>query len=232
LRREFAQPAFRAEPRSRLARRSRGEVAIARRVDAIETCADDRDAAAGAAQPAAMRRGVDADREPADDGEPGGRQCGAERFGVGASLRRRIAAADDPNAVGEQLAPAEAVEDGGRVADFEQRPRIVGVVECDQRGIRLREPGERALESRRIRRLSDDCGVAAGQACRRCFGVAARTASGLPKARSSSASGRGAMPARCSAAQASTRASTIIAACAGRPADGQGLRTASPASTG
>ncbi len=44
---------------------------------------------------AAMRGGVDAERQAADDGEAGGRQRRGERLGVGAALRGRVAAADD-----------------------------------------------------------------------------------------------------------------------------------------
>ena len=43
------------------------EVAIARRVNAVGPGADDGDAAAGAGETAAMRRGIDAGRKPADD---------------------------------------------------------------------------------------------------------------------------------------------------------------------
>ena len=53
---------------------------------------------------------------------PAADSAARERLGVGAALRRRVAAADDgERRPAEELAPAEAEEDRRRVGDLEQR---------------------------------------------------------------------------------------------------------------
>ena len=198
---------------------ARGELvrerAIAGGIDAIGTGADHRDAAAGAGESAAMRGGIDAERESADDRETGGGH--ARRANASASaqpLRGCIAAAHDGEGRARQkLAPAEAVEHGRRIADFEQRrPGSPGRPRRRDhaQGSRARRgvASSRAAVGRRVeqrpRRL-------ARTHRRRCAGVAASTPSGVSKARKSSTSGRGAIADSWSRAHASARGSTFMA---------------------
>ena len=177
---------------------------------------------------AAMRGRVDAERQAAHDRESGCRQRARESSRVGDALRRRVAAADDgERGPREELPPAHAIEDGRGVADLEQAPRIVGVVERDE--VMSGASSHASAAARRFASgpVSTSFAGAAATTLRRCAGVAATTASGLPNARSSSASERGPMPQTSSRTQASARASTFI----GRRAPGaatrrtQGLRT-------
>ena len=159
--------------------------------------------------------------EPADDREARRGQRGANASASAHALRRRVAAADDrERRPAEEFAPAEAVEHRRRVADLEQR-------RADSRGrprrrgrARLREPGERGREALGRRagvERRGDCGR--GNARAAAAGVAASTASGPPKrAQQLDQRPRRQAPIACSAAQASTRASTIIARAAGRSA--------------
>src|SRR5262249_5316637 len=85
---------------------------IARRIDAIGARPDHRDAAPRMSQPAAVSRGVDAERETAHDRKARGGERGSERLGVFATLRGRVTATDDRKAGHrEQLAPSLQVED-------------------------------------------------------------------------------------------------------------------------
>ena len=175
----------------------------------------------GACERAAVRGRVDAGGEPADDREARRRQRDRERLGVGAALRRRVAAADDGEGrPAEELAPAEAVEHRRRVADLEQRSRIVGVVPGDEVAVRLREPGERGREALGRRagvERGGDCGRGnAPPALRRGRGEDRRGTAECAQQSDQRPRRRG--PIACSAAQASTRASTIIARAAGRSA--------------
>ena len=96
------------------------------------------DAARGAREPAAMRRRVDAEREPAHDREPGVAQRLRERLGVGHALRGRVAAADDRERRRvQQLDAALDVEERRRIGDLQQ----AGADSRDRRGSRCGSPG-------------------------------------------------------------------------------------------
>ena len=103
------------------------ELAIARRINDVEPGADDGDAARRAGEPAAVRRRVDAEREPAHDREPRVRQRARESFGVRDALLGRVAAADDRERRRvEELDAAFRVQERRRIGGVQQRLGIVG----------------------------------------------------------------------------------------------------------
>ena len=77
----------------------------------------------GAGQAAAMRGGVDAEREAGDDGQARLAQRAGERLGVALALRGGVAAADDgERGALQQLDAAARVEQRRRIGDLEQQP--------------------------------------------------------------------------------------------------------------
>ncbi len=111
-------PGANSETMQTAAREVVRERPVLRRIDTIGSGADDGDAAARSLERAAMRGGVDAEREPAHDREPGIRQRVRERARVGRALRRCVAAADDGECgLAQELAPPHAIEDGRRIGD-------------------------------------------------------------------------------------------------------------------
>ena len=99
-----------------------------------------------------MRRGIDAERHAAHDAQARVRQRVRESLGVAASLRRRIAAANDRESGRvQELRAAPRVQDGRRVVDLAQRLRIVRMIESDHMVARRARPRERLVEQRAIR---------------------------------------------------------------------------------
>ena len=99
----------------------RGKLGLGARVDDVDSGAEHGDGRARAAESAAMRRGVDAEREARDDRQAGIAQRARETFGVSAALSGAIAAADygDCRPL-EQIDAAMGVEQRRRIGDFEQ----------------------------------------------------------------------------------------------------------------
>ena len=184
--RRRARRKFRHE---RAARRERvREVAVARGIDAVEAGADDRERCcrrcasaprwAAASMPSAR---------PLTMVSPPAASARREGFGIARALRRRVAAAHDrERRAGQQLAAAEAVEHRRRVG----RSRAARAGSRHRPRRRAMAPG--SASQARVRASASAVGGAedgrattgAGTAARRCAGVAASTASGLPKARS------------------------------------------------
>jgi hypothetical protein len=97
------------------------EVAVARRVDAIEAGADDRQRRRVASERALVRCGVDADRQSGDDREARARERVRELARGLAPLRPAVPAADDrERAAREQFAAAEMKQRRRRVAELQQ----------------------------------------------------------------------------------------------------------------
>ena len=116
-------------------------------IDAIEARADDRERRRRAVQGACVRRRVDAERQSRHDREARVGQRAREVARVVDALRRGVAAADDrQRGPVQELAPADVVQHRRRMAELEQRPRIVGVVPGDQVVAGLRQPRVRARE--------------------------------------------------------------------------------------
>src|SRR5262249_49387069 len=117
---------------------------VASRVDNVQTRADDGDAARSAGESPAMCRRIDAQREPARDGEPGVAESPGEGLRVDDALGRRVAAADNGEGwTVQQLKPPSGVEHGGRVGYLQQLTGIFGVGERNDAIPRLLEPGVR-----------------------------------------------------------------------------------------
>ena len=72
-----------------------GKSGVAGRIEDIDAGAEHRNRRSCAREPAAMRCGVDAQREAGDDREPGVAQCFGKRFGVRFALLRRVATTHD-----------------------------------------------------------------------------------------------------------------------------------------
>ena len=120
---------------------------VARRIDAVGAGADHGDRRAATGEGAAMRGGVDAQRQSADDGQAGAGQDGGEGFGGGFALLGGIAAADD-----RQRRPVEQFEAAldesqyRRIGGIEQRLRIGGVGKGDDVVARPGRPFERGVD--------------------------------------------------------------------------------------
>ena len=71
------------------------EIAIARRIDDVESGADHRQRRGRAGKPAAMRGGIDAEGKSADDRETAVGEFAGKGLRVGTALRGGIAAADN-----------------------------------------------------------------------------------------------------------------------------------------
>ena len=124
---------------------------VARGINTVEPGADDGHAGSGAGQSAPVGRRVDAERQPADDGEPGIRQGMGEGLGVAHALRRGVAAADDAEGgLVEQAALPLAIQHGRRIRDLEQGLRIVLVRQRHQAVAGLVEPFEGGVKLRGV----------------------------------------------------------------------------------
>ena len=137
---------------------------VARGIDAVEPGADDGDARTGTRQPATMRRRVDTERQPADDGEPGIGQRMGKRLGIAHPLRRGIAAADHAEAgLAQQVAPSLAIQHGGRIGDFQQGLRIIRIRQRHQAVARLIEPGQGGVPQRGVGLAQQRVALGGGQ---------------------------------------------------------------------
>ena len=117
------------------------------RIDDVDAAAEHRDRRSGAAQRAAVRGGVDAERKAARDRQAGVAERAREALGVGRSLRGGVAAADDCEpAAREQRGIAEHVEQRGRIGDLEQLLRVRGIGQGDDRAVGRLDPTERGVD--------------------------------------------------------------------------------------
>ncbi len=133
-----------------------GELEVARRVDPVEARADARDRRSLALERALVGGGVDADREPRHDREPGGRQRACEGAGILDALGRRVAAADDrERGPVEEVAPPHAEERGRGIGGVEEGLREVRVVPGDEVVRGIGEPPARAFEQPALDRSED-----------------------------------------------------------------------------
>ena len=104
--------------------------AIAGRIDRVDPGADHRDRAGVTVRIkcATMRSRVDAEREPADDGQSGPRQCSGEGFCVGDTLLRGVAATDDgQRRPAQQFGAPDGKQQRRRVRRGEQQRRILRI---------------------------------------------------------------------------------------------------------
>ena len=116
------------------ARDMAGQVRMFQRVHLVRPGAEDCDRAARRVQRGLVRGAVDALRQPRDHAEPCFSQAGGEVPRVLIALRTRTSTADDRHAaLAEQLAPALQVEHQRRIRRVQQRQRIVGSAEEEDR---------------------------------------------------------------------------------------------------
>ena len=138
-----------------------------------------------------VRGGVDAERESRHDRQAGGRERLRELARVRLALRRRVAAADDrERRPVQQRATPDEEQHRRRVADVEQRARIVGVVPRDDVMRRIVEPARRCVERVLRDRCERGCATAGGTWRASCATDAPRIAAGSSNARSSVTSAR------------------------------------------
>ena len=122
------------------------QFAVPRRVNPVAAGTDDGNRRAAAGKTAAMRGGIDAERQATDDGEARLRQRSRKRFGVGVALRRRVAAADDGDARPvEQLRAPLDVKKRRRIGGVEQAPRVFGVGQREDAVLRRLRPRQRCF---------------------------------------------------------------------------------------
>src|SRR5437867_6578298 len=141
------------------------ELGVALGIDNVDARAERSNGGGGARQTAAMRRGVDADREPRHDAQSGVAQRLGEALGVMLALRRGVAAADDgERGMLQKLSAAERIKDGRRVRRLQQCTGIVFVGKRDDVVSWGSRPVQRAryciAHGRGVERLDDRrCGV-------------------------------------------------------------------------
>ena len=106
--------------------------AVAGWIDGIDASADDRDrrSVAVGIERSTMCRGVDAERQTADDRDARARQRTGEGFGVGDALLRGVAAADNrERRPVQQFDTPDRKQHGRGIRRVEQQPRILAVRE-------------------------------------------------------------------------------------------------------
>jgi hypothetical protein len=109
-----------------------GELGIARGIDDIDTGAEHRDRRAAARKPAAVRGGVDTERQARDDCEACIAERARELLGVARALCGRVPAADDGECgLCEQAQPPVRVQHRRRIGDLKEATRIGLVGERD-----------------------------------------------------------------------------------------------------
>jgi len=106
------------------------QLAVARRVNDVGAGTEHRHTACGSGQAATVRRGVNAERKPADYGQAGVGECPGKDFGIGQALRGRMAAADDgQRRTREQIDAPFDVEQRRGIRNLQEWPGIAGVRE-------------------------------------------------------------------------------------------------------
>ncbi len=146
------------------------QLAVRRRIVAVDPAAEHRDRRAGGLERAAVRLGVDATGEPTDDDQPCGGELAPEAASDLAPVRRAGAGPDDRHSRPREqrgLLLAAHEEPRRRVVDRPQQRREAGIGAGEEAETEPREPlelgtrVEGGLERREARaaRLADEMGV-------------------------------------------------------------------------
>ena len=103
-----------------------------------------------------MRRGIDAQRQSADDAQPVVAQIPGKRFGIHFPLRRGVTAADNRHRrLIQKIEAAFDVKQGRRIGNLQQGLRVFGVGQGDDMVVFIVEPGGEQGQRIRVNAATD-----------------------------------------------------------------------------